>query len=320
MQSLLNQTITADEIIIVDDGSSDGTAELAETFGEGVRVIRQNNQGPAAARNRGFAESTGEFLHFFDSDDIALRNKHEVQLQALETSGADIAFGPWVKGRIDFSGFTPENQVLQQRGLPRGDLIKALLTSWSIVPHACLFRRSIVDRIGGFPEEIFVAEDQLMFLRCLLAGAKVVHSPGTLELYRTNDAGKLTAGRATAKIRHHRDWARFLVMARKECMDHHIDPSRWSGFRQRVWQAAKDLKALTCDAEMEDLWRQLQAILGKHSDSRFALRSWLARKWGGLQQRLVGRRGSSEFRMGPMTSAQWELARIVLNPDQNQKP
>ena len=101
--------------IVVDDGSTDGTAErVEEEFSvfsgqfsgnpkliiPKLKILRQANAGPGAARNRGLAEATGEFIHFFDSDDIAAPNKHEVQLKALLESGADIAYGPWVKGRF----------------------------------------------------------------------------------------------------------------------------------------------------------------------------------------------------------------------------
>ena len=329
---------------MVDDGSTDGTAEKTlEAFENWkletgnlkkddrgrfsaastsniqhptFKVLRQANAGPGAARNRGLAEATGDFIHFFDSDDIAAPNKHEVQLRALLETAADIAYGPWVKGRFapveklkDFlttierqggrekeqpqvgpkgegvgmsesnytdnhgyqknkhgnaqgtcagaafsnpstselardsentspirsadgpaealdarrstldSGprnFVPEGPVLQARGLPKGNLVRALLTNWSIVPHACLFRRSILEKAEGFPEDIWVGEDQFLFLRCLLAGAKVVHTPETMVFYRLgNDPGKLTATGAAQK-RHARDWARFLVKANEE--------------------------------------------------------------------------------------------------------
>ena len=250
LRSLLNQTLPAKEIIVVDDGSQDGTAEtvlkmlkLGEAeklkISEGkpwpeFKVIRQENAGPGAARNRGLAEATGEFVHFFDSDDIAAPNKHEVQLRALLKTGADIAYGPWVKGRFapksegrgefsafsfQLSGFFAEGPILQARGLPEGDLVRALLTNWSVVPHACLFRRSILEKAGGFPEDIWVGEDQLLFLRCLLAGARVVHTPGTMVYYRVgNDPAKLTATGAAQK-RHARDWGRFLLSAKKEIED-----------------------------------------------------------------------------------------------------
>jgi glycosyltransferase involved in cell wall biosynthesis len=306
LRSLLAQTLHACEILVVDDGSTDDTAAVAQAFGPPVRVIRQANAGPAAARNRGLREAVGEFLHFFDSDDLALPNKHEVQFGALERSGADIAYGPWVKGRIGETSFQPENLVLQQQGLPQGNLVRALLADWSVVPHACLFRRSIVEKVGGFPAELFGTEDQLMFLRCLLAGAKVVHSPGTLELYRTNDPGKITATGMASKARHFREWARFLVLARQECLEQQIDPSVWFGFRQRVWRAWRDLQSI--QSSDTELLQQLEAMLsGRGPHAAYALGEWLGAKQGGLQRRLSGGRAHRSFRIGRITDEQQNL-------------
>ena len=331
LRSLLNQTLPAVEIIIVDDGSSDGTAEAAwaafhrwereEVEGkkwEGAKVpefkvIRQKNAGPGAARNRGFAESKGEFIHFFDSDDIAALNKHEVQVRALQETGADIAYGPWVKGRIVADEpqhgawsmehgepryhFEAEGHVLQQKGLPQGDLIKELLTRWSIVPQACMFRRSIIEKSGGFPDDMFVAEDQLVFLRCLLAGAQVVHTPQTLAFYRLGDAGKLTES-AEGHRRRVTDWAVFLERSREDCATTAINPDKWFDFRMRLWSAQLERAALL------GLNDSSPAAVG---DCVFGAVARIRKWWGGLMVRLTGNRQNSSFRCGRLTPSQVAL-------------
>jgi GT2 family glycosyltransferase len=301
LSSLLCQARPAEEILVVDDGSSDGSANVAEAFGPPVRVIRQANQGPAAARNRGLAEARGEWVHFFDSDDLALPNMHAEQLHVLEASGADVAYTPWLKCVISPQAIVPTNQVLQQHGLPAGDLVRALLSTWSVVPICCLIRTSLARQVGGFPMELQVGEDQLFTLRLLLAGARFVHTPDTLAVYRADNSGKQSCAGGGTQLR---DWSRFLLLAREACLPRGIDPSLWFDFRLRVWDARVSLQALAdpCDAELIDALRALEAA--RWSRCAYSFKRSLRRKGGGLSWRLYGRRAHRSFRAGPLTPYQ----------------
>jgi glycosyltransferase involved in cell wall biosynthesis len=302
LESLLAQTLSAVEIIVVDDGSTDGTVQVATEFGPKVRVIRQENRGPAAARNNGFRASTGEFIHFFDSDDIAVATKQEVQLKYLQDHSADIAFGPWIKGVFSERRFSPENGVYQQNGLPDGDLVKSLLCNWSIVPHACLFRRSIIEKAGGFPEDLHVGEDQLMFLNCLLAGAKVVHTPESLELYRVENSDKITAS-PEGGIKRLVEWGRFLLKADATCLSTGVNPRNWFAFQCRAYAVCKELRCMDFP-EKEALIAGLEKLFRKHFSIAYEVSGHGSQKLQGLQSRITGVRGNRSFKMGRLTDQQ----------------
>ncbi len=94
VQSALDQTLAPGEIVIVDDGSTDRTGEIARSFGGIVRYIRQDNQGVAYARNTGVEASRGEWITFLDSDDLWVSEKLEWQMAYLdEHRETDLLFG-----------------------------------------------------------------------------------------------------------------------------------------------------------------------------------------------------------------------------------
>jgi glycosyltransferase involved in cell wall biosynthesis len=295
---LLKQTRPADEILVVDDGSTDDSANVAESFSPKVRVIRQSNQGPSAARNRGLFEARGEWIHFFDSDDLALPNLHAQQLAALDASYADIAYSPWLSCSISPNIILPKNHIFQKHGLPRGNLVRALLTNWSILPICCLVRTSLARQVGGFLPDLRVGEDQLFFLRLLLAGAKTIHTPDTLVVYRADNTDKISDASINRTFLVH--WARFLLLARSECLLSGFDPCDWFDYRLRVWDAYSSICSQHESSEqvlLDELW---PLFADPWPRSLYSIRQSIRRKGGGLTWRLFGRRAHRSFRSAPI--------------------
>src|SRR5882724_669932 len=88
VDSALNQTRVPDEIIVVDDGSTDETDRVLRQYGPPVRVVRQENRGRSAARNVGLSQATGDAVMFLDSDDLLMPRNIETCAQVLETHPA----------------------------------------------------------------------------------------------------------------------------------------------------------------------------------------------------------------------------------------
>ncbi len=208
--NLLAQSLPPDQIIVVDDGSTDGSADVIRSFGDKVLLIEQTNQGPGAARNAGLAAATGRYLQFFDSDDLASRNKLAVQVAALENSEADFAYGPWVRTRIAGADLTFEGPVMQGGPLPDWKpMLEWQMGSWCLVFQNCLFRREAIERAGKFRTDLMPTEDSEFLVRILLAGARPVFTGECLVFYRVHESHQIT-GSGTSAQRRSDDWSHYF--------------------------------------------------------------------------------------------------------------
>jgi glycosyltransferase involved in cell wall biosynthesis len=159
VESALAQTMAPREVIVVDDGSTDDTEAVVRKFGDKVRYIRQENAGVCAARNRGVAESTGEYIAFLDADDIWDPTKLEKQLAVFES---DPEIGLVHCGMLEFDGETGETIALHLEG-QKGWVADELLL-WErpaiVGPGGTIMvRRGVFEEVGGFDEQMKVSED-----------------------------------------------------------------------------------------------------------------------------------------------------------------
>jgi len=196
LESVFAQQSVSQEIILVDDGSQDGSPEFVEAHFPTVQVYRTSNQGPSAARNFGTARSRGEFIQYLDADDLLAIDKLKIQKSALVESNADVAYGDWLKFRSSANGTKEVSErVSRSLGLhPDLDLFNGF---WC-PPAAYLLRRSIVDRVGSWNPRLQVIQDARFMLDCALRGGKFVYCAGIMAEYRLHRSGSVSTRSRTA--------------------------------------------------------------------------------------------------------------------------
>ncbi len=188
VQSVLDQRYSPVEIIIVDDGSTDGTASVARSFPETVRYLHQTNQGPAAARNRGIEYAQGSLLAFADADDLWPADKLALQLPFLIKDPAIEI----VMGRIQ--------QVLLSRTVAGQTQTEEFgEPAFSVNLGSAVIRKSVFERVGLFDETMRYSEDVDWFMRVREAGAAIVTIDPVTLFYRQHQEN-MTRGKSTSEL------------------------------------------------------------------------------------------------------------------------
>ncbi len=189
LQSVLTQTWPADEIIVVDDGSTDNGAEIVSRVGKDrrIRLIQQTNSGQSAARNAGVDQAHGDLIAFLDQDDVWYSNHlAELVKPFLEIRG--IALG-WVYSDLDEINEEGERIISGLLGTmssahPKRDIKACLKQDMFILPSASLISRRAFKNVGGFDRLLSGYEDDDFFLRMFLAGFDNVYIPVSLSKWR----------------------------------------------------------------------------------------------------------------------------------------
>jgi glycosyltransferase involved in cell wall biosynthesis len=172
IESALGQTYAPVDTIVVDDGSTDSTVAVARAH-PGITLIEQENRGPSAARNRGFAASRGELIAFHDSDDVMTPDKLTVQVghmldnpgvgcvlaeqELIVEEGAELPF--WVEGTKVETVMPPRPPELEHEPM--------------VHPMSMVVRRETFERVGYFDESMRTAEDFDWMLRAAEEGIEI---------------------------------------------------------------------------------------------------------------------------------------------------
>ncbi len=161
VDSVLAQTAREYELIVIDDGSTDGTLRRLQDYGTKLNVLTQSRRGVAAARNFGAGQASSRYLAFLDSDDLWHPRKLERQLDFMERN-------PQVE-------ICQTNEIWIRKGVrvnprrkhckPSGDIFRGSLDLCLVSPSAVMMRRELFGRVGGFDESLPVCEDYDLWLR-----------------------------------------------------------------------------------------------------------------------------------------------------------
>jgi glycosyltransferase involved in cell wall biosynthesis len=180
LNSAVAQTLPAHEIIVVDDGSRDRTEEVARSFGDKVRYIRQQNQGVSTARNTAVREATGDWIAFLDSDDLIVPEKLEKQVAAIEADPQLV---------VVYSAFKflyPDGTTAAGPSFAARDLWPAIRYRTPILPSTAIVRRSAFQEVGGFNPKYHYGEDWDLWFRLVrrYSARAFLDLPEALTLYR----------------------------------------------------------------------------------------------------------------------------------------
>ncbi|MBV8478954.1 MAG: glycosyltransferase family 2 protein [Actinobacteria bacterium] len=187
LRSVIDQTFSDFELVVVDDASTDRTVEIVEGFDDPrVRVLRnEHNVGQVPSLNRGLREAVGEYVARIDADDVCLPERLAQQVELLDAQPNVCLVGAWMQA-IDERGRRLAR--LEKTLADRVDFIYHTLIMRVYVAHpAAMYRREPVLALGGYDETTGPSEDKDLWRKLLLEGCDARIVPEILVLYRLHD-------------------------------------------------------------------------------------------------------------------------------------
>lgn len=260
LTSIENQTLKPDEVIIVDDGSTDHTALRVEEFARRSELAfmlkRQSNLGSAVARNHGIRVASGELITFLDADDLIYPGFLQRTVSGLTLfsnwaacfSDRDVvdADGKFISRDLDHPVFRQLVKKAMGDGfveLEDGGLFSSMIGG-SVIPMTITCRKSCIDAVGGFDETLLFNEDRLFFLQLIKKKGKLGYFDESLGVWQRHAANKTSASNAMNAIKYS-DLILQKLMAGKDSLD--LSPAEIAGVQTaRRKLASQWMYAVSC--------------------------------------------------------------------------
>jgi glycosyltransferase involved in cell wall biosynthesis len=203
LESALNQTWQHTEIIFVDDGSTDASLAIAQSFqSPKLKVISQANRGASKARNTALRNAQGDFIQYLDADDLVAPDKVERQIELLQAGNQNcVASGAWARFYHHYSEALFQPQPLWADFEPVDWLICAWEGNWMMHPAAWLVPRAIADLAGTWDESLSLNDDGEYFCRVVLASHAIKFCAASRVYYRSGIQNSLSRSKSEAAWR-----------------------------------------------------------------------------------------------------------------------
>ena len=200
LRSMLAQTLPPDEIIVVDDGSTDGGGAIVERLARShpIRLIRQENAGQSAARNLGVELAHGDLIAFLDQDDVWYPDHlAELVKPFLEKRSLELGWAYSNLDEINYDGRIVCRSFLETLHTqhPKRDVFACLANDMYVLPSACVMSRKAFLAVDGFDEQLSGYEDDDLFLRLFLAGYDNVYLTKPLSAWRIHNTSSSYSSR-----------------------------------------------------------------------------------------------------------------------------
>lgn len=257
LDSVLAQTPRPIDVTVVDDGSTDNTSAVVQSFGDAVRYVSQENSGVCRARNRGLSLTQGEWVMFLDADDYLERDALALLLEQTGRAEVGVVYGD--KYTMEDDGTRIAAVANRECSGPVPAAARASFNGAAFEPGAAIVRRALADALGGFDQRYSPSEDRHFWIRCG-ALAEFVHVGRPVMHYRIRPGShsKNRARQVPASIRVRIDLLQWLRERGIRLFDDEPDPAALLSadlnavYWRREWNVVDAVLALASDYSLTD--------------------------------------------------------------------